>query len=164
MNPWPKYITLYKKKHVRTFLPLLAVSSGEAVSGTGAGVYVLAGWFTPSFPSLCLHGCVSCSDSRFPGTRFLGGWNSASPPSISSLPFPWERGPSRAWLPTACPSGVSGLHLGLLGSWRCRLAVTAVRKVSCLLGSFCGPSLVSLLPLRGHLLFLSPLAFLYPSQ
>lgn len=40
----------------------------------------------------------------------------------------------------------------------------AVGKVSCLLGSSCGPSLVSLLPLWGHLLFLSPLAFLYPSQ
>lgn len=40
----------------------------------------------------------------------------------------------------------------------------AVGKVSCLLGSSCGPSLVRLLLLWGHLLFLSPLAFLSPSQ
>ena len=71
------------------FSPILPFSS-RVLSDTGAGVCVLP----PSFLLLCLrlklalYECVSRSDSRFLGTRFLGDWNSAPPPSLSSLPFP----------------------------------------------------------------------------
>ena len=73
--------------------------SGAVLSEGYRGVFLLCDPLLPS-PSLCLrlilHGCVCCSDSRLPGARLLGDWNSAPPPSTSSLLFPWERGPSLA--------------------------------------------------------------------
>lgn len=80
--------------------------------------------------------------------------------------LPLGEGPQPGRAPAQPPRcGVSGLHLGLLGSLEVQTGCDrAVGKVSCLLRSFCGPSPVSLVTLRGHLLFLSPLAFLYPSQ
>ena len=112
-----KYVILYKKRHVCVFShPLVLWSSSERrVQGC-----VLAVWPTPSFSPLCLrlilHGCVSCSDSRFSDARFLGDWNSAPSPSTSSPLFPWERGSSLARLLQPPPCGVSESCLGLLGS------------------------------------------------
>ena len=148
--------------------PLVLWSSSEwRVQGC-----VLAVWPTPSFSPLCLrlilHGCVSCSDSRFPDARFLGDWNSAPPLSTSSPLFPWERGPSLARhlhsLPLWCLclwvlSGPAGLPGGADWLWQsCWEGLVG----PCLLGFFCGPSLVSLLPLWGHLPLLSLLSFLHP--
>ena len=105
--------------------PLVLWSSSEwRVQGC-----VLAVWPTPSFSPLCLrlilHGCVSCSDSRFPDARFLGDWNSAPPLSTSSPLFPWERGPSLARLLHSLPSVVSLSPVwACWAPWRCRLALT----------------------------------------
>lgn len=105
--------------------PLVLWSSSEwRVQGC-----VLAVWPTPSFSPLCLrlilHGCVSCSDSRFPDARFLGDWNSAPPLSTSSPLFPWERGPSLARLLHSLPAVVSLSPVwACWAPWRCRLALT----------------------------------------
>ena len=58
--------------------------------------------------------CVNVSPAltQFLGTRFLGDWNSAPPPSLSSLLFPDWAGPG----PPQPPQVVSKSHLGLLGS------------------------------------------------
>lgn len=55
---------------------------------------------------------VSCSDSGFPGARFLGDWNPAPPP----CPSPGGGTPAWPSFPTASAGDVSGPHLGLLGS------------------------------------------------
>ena len=121
-----KYVILYKKRHVCVFShPLVLWSSSEwRVQGC-----VLAVWPTPSFSPLCLrlilHGCVSCSDSRFSDARFLGDWNSAPSPSTSSPLFPWERGSSLAGLLHSLPPVVSLSPVwACWAPWRYRLALT----------------------------------------
>ena len=148
------------------FPPLLAVSSGEAVSGAGAGLSVLAGRSTPSFyasGSSCMGvSPAPTQDSQAPGFLETG----IQPLLRHLLPaLPLGEGPQPGQAPAQPPRcGVSGLHLDLLGSVEVQTGCDrAVGNVSCLLRSFCGPSPVSLVTLWGHLLFLSPLAFLYPS-
>lgn len=116
--------------------------------------------------SSCM-GCVSCSDSRFLDARFLGDWYSAPSPSTSSPALPLGEGSSLAGLLHSLPCGVSESLSGPAGLLEVhRLALTELlgrAGGAWLLGLLpAAPSLVSLLPLWGHLPLLSLLSFLHP--
>lgn len=122
------------------------------------GVFLLCDPLLPSplyASGLSCAGCVSCSDSRFSDTRFLGDWNSA-PSSIHLLPLSFlGEGPQPGQAPAQPPPcGVSESYLGsrLPGctDWLWQSCWEGCQAPFA--GFFCGPSLVSL-PLWGHLPF-----------
>lgn len=123
-------------------------------------------------PPALLPTAVSCSDSGFPSVRSKGDWN-YSPPSHSSIPFPLGEGP-QSWpgSPTASPGGVSGSHLGLLGSpmvqtssdEQLRRGSGSLRgERAWLLGWTCVPCPVGFLHLLGNLYFI-PRGPMAPTQ
>ena len=162
-----KYVILYKKRHVCVFSPSSGSLEQFWVKGTGVcSCCVTHSFLLPLCLRLILHGCVSCSDSRFPDARFLGDLNTA--PRLSPPPrfSPGREAPAWSGSCTASPlwclwvlSGPAGLPGGADWLWQsCWEGLVG----PCLLGFFSGPSLVSLLPLWGHLPLLSLLSFLHP--
>ena len=135
----------------------------------GTGVYCCC--VTHSFPlPLYASGsfCMGVSAALTQDFQVPDSWRTGIQPLLR--PPPPCSSPGRgapAWLgPAGPPScGVSEPCLGLLGSLEVQTG-----SESCweglvgpgLLGFFCGPSLVSLLPLRGHLPLLALLSFLHP--
>ena len=74
---------------------------------------------------LILHGCVSCSDSRFPDARFLGDLNTA--PRLSPPPrfSPGREAPAWSGSCTASPLWcLLSPVWACWAPWRCRLALT----------------------------------------
>ena len=96
------------------------------MKGTGVcSCCVTHSFLLPLCLRLILHGCVSCSDSRFPDARFLGDLNTAprlSPPPCSS---PGREAPAWSGSCTASPLWcLLSPVWACWAPWRCRLALT----------------------------------------
>ena len=133
MSPWRKYITSYKKKHVCTFLPLLAVSSGEAVSGTGQGCMFLLGDSLLPSP---LYACIGVSPALTQDFQAPGFLKTGIQPLLHpSPPCPSPGKGAPAWPDSPQPPPVVSLGCTWACSapWRCRLAVAELsgRDLAC---------------------------------
>ena len=96
------------------------------MKGTGVcSCCVTHSFLLPLCLRLILHGCVSCSDSRFPDARFLGDLNTA--PRLSPPPrfSPGREAPAWSGSCTASPLWcLLSPVWACWAPWRCRLALT----------------------------------------
>lgn len=116
-----------------TFLPLLAVSSGEAVSGTGQGCMFLLGDSLLPSP---LYACIGVSPALTQDFQAPGFLKTGMQPLLRpSPPCPSPGKGAPAWPDSPQPPPVVSLGCTWACSapWRCRLAVAELsgRDLAC---------------------------------
>ena len=145
------------------FSPILWFS-GAVLSEGYRGVFLLCDPLLPSPLYASGSSCMGVSPALTQDFQMPDSWGTGIQPLL--CPPPPHSSPGReapAW-PGSCTASPCGVCV-CWAPWRCRLALTELlgrAGGACLLGFFCGPSLVSLLPLWGHLPLLSLLSFLHP--